>query len=637
MLGKGFEQLNQVKIFQNTWLNNDSIAATNLSDSMSSSVAGLEYDLPFYPRSAQRSIIIPCHQLGEQHASVKLQVDKLSFENGPISSKLVHMKLCSHLKATVMAGLVEKYRGAGKYLLDEDLDTYHIVRTIRVRIVGRKVELDEEPDESKGQQATHFVAAMKHGAEAFITFQRYLTDGVGAKKTLERQMDEILEDFVNCLRNNTEPDQPWGGDLRGRFYGDLHTQSRDCSLFEAIKLVREMMDIIESDPSRAVPVTVWLSPMDKSTDGIRDVDEGLLGSAENILNKLAKLKATSKTLLTQEDQLELFPHLADSLHSFSVFLDRQIQHLRSEFHRQIPAIRLGKEEEADLLRNHLGEFSTVPAIFNGWLKDKVGEFQALRAISNIAQQKQMPLVQSQEELDEILLSTNTKWILALGLPSVSDIANPFARKDLQEVLEIIKEDSARNELRKGLMKTARRMFQQAERSGNQVGFILTSLLPSPFPYQPTLTLFENGEQVASNFLLPEQPENVRLILTGDSPVLEWDCDQRKDVLHFVVHYKRTGQESQWIACNTSGPVTSFKFKLIKDPSGYQFRVASTSLIGCGEFSRIVEGPAANFSSTQSDDVSPAADKIKFLEQRIVGNVNSFQLVGAFILSFGVCF
>ena len=171
---------------------------------------------------------------------------------------------------------------------------------------------------------------------------------------------------------------------------------------------------------------------------------------------------------------------------------------------------MGTEDDKGL-RSLVDEFTSTLDSLNGWLTTKVSELQSLKAINNIARQKKMPLALSQKELNEILLNTNTKWIVALVLPSANDVVNPFAAnktdKTQKQDLKTIENGTAK-EMQKALMKTARRMFQQADHSGDRVGFLLTPLLPSPSPYRPTLTLFEDGEPVSSDFFLPGQPTNV---------------------------------------------------------------------------------------------------------------------------------
>lgn len=592
-----------IRSLQTTWLNdsNNALMGPDLSDSMSSSVAGLEYDPPFYHRGKKGASF---QQLLCPQISGKLKVSKLPFENGPVSSKHHHMKLSSHLKTSVMAGLVDKHRDATKYLLDDDVDITQAVRTIRVRIVGRKLELDESPEDPTCQ-GTHWVAAMKQGAEAFITFQRCLSDGE-SKKAVERQMDDILEDFVNALRDQqTELDLPW--DLRGRFYGDLHDQPRDCSLKEAFKLVREMVEILETDPSRAVPLTVWLKPMEWMTGAIPDLDDELLAQCQDFLDGIAKLKSMAQTLLS-EDQLELFPHLIQSLHPFVEYLNKRSQSFRSQLRRDVLALRLGHTDGSSL-RNLLDQISTHPDILATWLKEKQSEFQALRAIGNIAEQKGIPLVQSQEELNRILLNTRTKWILALVLPSTNGLANPsfLSDDDLNIPDALIVKESKSEELRKTLMKVARRMFQQAERKGDQVGYMLTSLLPSSTPYRPSLTLLENGEVVSRDFHLPVPPHNVRLNLENSPIVVEWDSDNQPDhVLHYAVQFKFSQDSDGWSTLTTSGPVKATELKSIRYPAGYQFRVATVSRIGWGEFSEILHIPAAHPSPLS---VPASADKL----------------------------
>lgn len=542
----------------------------------------------------------------------QLKVDKLSFKDGPVGSKWVHMKLSPHQKSSVAAGLIDtKYRGAAKYLFNEDVDTNQAVRVIRIRILGKKemLVLENEAEQST-DQATHQVSAIKCGAEAFIIFQRHLQNDE-TKENIEEQMDLDLELLVNAVRDQTVPDLP--SDLRGMFYGDLH-DPRHCTLSQACNLVREMLRSLESNPGLEVPLTVWLRPIDKSYHyQVRDIDNAVVDGCQQFLNSFSEVEIRAKTFLKKEHQLNSFPCLRNSLRFFVDYLHQFSELFRSELHRIVPAIRSGEKDEQALVKllDNVAEGQFNPTKLIHWLSRMQNHFETLQAVVTTARQKQIPLIRSQEQLDNVRLDTQTKWVVALVLPSADpDIFLSSMKNYVENNRRIVRihhdssteeeNDSAADATQQELIKLARQMFQQAERRDEKVGFIITSLLASPSPYRPALALYENGLLVSNDFRLPSRPQNIRLkppSSNSTSSFLEWDCDRIEDVIHFTVQYKLP-QEKEWSVGTTAGPISSIELKSFASchSSGYQVRIAAVSLIGVGEFSPVFHVQPALTSS-----------------------------------------
>ena len=229
----------------------------------------------------------------------------------------------------------------------------------------------------------------------------------------------------------------------------------------------------------------------------------------------------------------------------------------------------------------------------------------------MAAQKKVLLIQSRDKLEECLFDVSRKWVSLLGLPPMDGRTDP----QLQEMKHYV--DNNRRIVRiqhdpniqlgsedeeapwytvsnicQELTKMARRMLKQVDlSSGESVSFIMTSLLPSPSPYYPTLALYQEDQLMNNRFCIPDTPSNLRLKLDlkrASGVVLEWDV-KSECVTHFMLQFKKISDPGDWLsACTLNASNTFLELKNLKDASGHQFRVASVSLIGRSEFSAVFE-------------------------------------------------
>ena len=550
-----------------------------------------------------------------------VRVDCLSFEQGP-SSKWQHMKLDHHLKASVLAKLVDKMRGAAMYCTDET-DTSQAVKVIRVRVNVRKEAIGQDQTllDQETHSATHFVSEIAHGVEAYVVFSCQVKEDE-SKADLEEEMEVSLNQLVHALADETEPNFTQDLELRlkGRFYGDLHQHARDCSLPEAYKLLSKLVRDVKLNEEKAVPIVVWLQPICKETcPAVVDLDPDVVDDCIDMLDGIIKIKSRVYTFLKEDEKLKVFPHLRQSLRQFIDFSSRYADLFRSELNRLIPTIRSGLKgiQPIAKLLDVMAEGLFHPKKLGQWLSNKHKEVKALRVIAGMAALKKVSLIQTKDKLDECLFDISSKWALILALPPLDGRSDPF----LQEMKHYI--DNNRRIVRiqhdpslqlpmdqeeapwftmpnisQELTKTARRMIQLADMTSGQnengelVAFYMTSLLPSPSPYFPTLSLFKEAQLVDGNFNLPIPPTNLRLKLDlkrASGVVLEWDCQQLKDVTHFTLQFKKIGDLGDWQCTSTLNASNTFvELKNVKEPFGLQFRVASVSLIGRSDFSTVFE-------------------------------------------------
>lgn len=513
----------------------------DVSISISSSNGDFEWDSPF---SHRRTTIRPKQlQMSQQHANqFKLQIDKLSFDQGPVTSKWSHMQLDNHIEVSIASGIIDtnKLDGASRYLQDET-DITQAVRTVRLRLLGQKEEMpDEIKLDTTAVQATHFVSSIQYGAEAYIIFQHHLSEGQNKEK-VEEEMDSDLQVFINALMDNTDPDLPscW----KGTVYADLHDQPRNCTLLEALRFVRNLIESIECNPVRALPTTVWLQPLPVSTLG-HQLDDQVLNNLRIFLDGIATIKASARTLLKKENALDLFLYLRTSFRRLVDYIERLSHHVRTSLRLILPAIRT-REKEPNTLSDMLNALITTgpftPAKLNQWFKAKVGELRALKAIKNMAEKKKIPVIRTEEHLQELLLDTKFKWIVALALPGQSQHeADTFLRqmkiewvaRDESPTLAEASQPEPTESIGNDLMKMARQMFQQADRRVENVAFVLAiDVISCPEPrYRPFITLFQDGQVTNNNFdAYPDEFDHLIYSASSLQPAIDFNQNKSKNL------------------------------------------------------------------------------------------------------------
>lgn len=206
------------------------------------------------------------------------------------SNKWQHMGLDDHLQTSIVAGLIDKFRGASHYVNDQ-MNPSQATQTLVCRTKSRKERLDlpallqnnplrfsnstEAGVDWSLPKATHVVVGIVYGAEAYCV----LTQDLGSQEADEdarEEAEENLGKFVTKLENvlgdidfdNDLPDfkDQFNKDekaqltrLKCRLYSDLQTSAvRECNVVDVyaqcLKMIKQIKNDVENN-SKAIPIT----------------------------------------------------------------------------------------------------------------------------------------------------------------------------------------------------------------------------------------------------------------------------------------------------------------------------------------------------------------------------------------------
>ena len=183
------------------------------------------------------------------------------------------MRLDEHMQASIVAGLVDKSRGASNYL-SEKPNPMQVTRVLVCRTKSRKEWLDlatvlehnasriPQPHEDGSEDvklpsATHVVIGVTYGAESYCVLVHDLGADAfdqDAREEAEEMLSSLAMKMADALQENQDAaefkeqfskDEKRISRLKCRLYSDFQAQAvREFGVFEVYKHCRKFMDLI---------------------------------------------------------------------------------------------------------------------------------------------------------------------------------------------------------------------------------------------------------------------------------------------------------------------------------------------------------------------------------------------------------
>ncbi|EFX64709.1 hypothetical protein DAPPUDRAFT_333912 [Daphnia pulex] len=266
------------------------------------------------------------------------------------SNKWENMGLDEHLKATVIAGLIEKYRGAVGYLNHRQ----GLAQTPLNHASG-----DEKPSPKLEICPTDIVAGITYGAEAYCVLTQELNgnkEDEEAREAAEEYLSNIVAKMKEALKgkqNLTEFNDQFDKEeknklnrLKCHLYVDLQTPAfRECNVVDAykncLKLIQQVQISDIGNTSKVVPIAVRLFPLKVIMEqaggelGVpyefQDVDGELIARCCHVLDELERVDAKIKVIRNSNKKAKIEMSRKMSTTNKIVFLIDKKQ-LENELH-----------------------------------------------------------------------------------------------------------------------------------------------------------------------------------------------------------------------------------------------------------------------------------------------------------------
>uniref|UniRef100_A0A8C1NAL4 Uncharacterized protein n=1 Tax=Cyprinus carpio TaxID=7962 RepID=A0A8C1NAL4_CYPCA len=281
-----------------------------------------------------------------------------------ISTKSSLLDVSASLKASFLGGLVG-VGGSGRFLQDTKSSNQQSRVTMFYSETTRYEQLTMShlhkityPEVFEQKTATHVVVAVLYGAQAFMVFDRTLSE-----EEDEQQMEGKLNAMVNKIPKlsgegnaafkMTEDDNKMAEKITCTFHGDVRLQQNPTTYMEALQTYKQLPTLLK-DPQNAVPIKVWLYPLHllnaTAARVEREISESVATNIEALIEELRKAERTFNDL-SRHTLANSFSDIKERLRSFQDSFSIYKKMLLKAVRRVLPAVRGGEMEENSVTKS----------------------------------------------------------------------------------------------------------------------------------------------------------------------------------------------------------------------------------------------------------------------------------------------
>ena len=283
-----------------------------------------------------------------------------------IDEDMKHLDLSASIKMSFLAGLI-KVSGSASYLDDRKKKNNQARVSLKYKSTTFKRVLKPRvftkvtyPDVlKKATDATDVVVAIQYGAGAIFTFDRSVK--MSEKKrdiqgNLEVAVKKIPTFEVNgqgkveigeTEKKNTES-------FTCKFHGDFVLRNHPGTYQEAIKVYKELPELLGMNYENSVPVKVWLYPLEKlplerTAQIVYDVKESLVVSVTDQIEDLQNIIRQCNDILDTQVATH-HGRIRIKVDDFKSYVERYVLLYKQKLISILPAIRKGESSMSELTR-----------------------------------------------------------------------------------------------------------------------------------------------------------------------------------------------------------------------------------------------------------------------------------------------
>ncbi|KAL0195186.1 hypothetical protein M9458_008758, partial [Cirrhinus mrigala] len=277
------------------------------------------------------------------------------------------LNVSASLKASFLGGLVE-VGGSAKYLHDSKSSKRQSRVTMYYSETSRFEQLSMSqlgqityPQVFNQKTATHVVTAVLYGAQAFMVFDRTISEDENHQE-IEGELSVMVKKIPAFSIEGkgavqmTDSDQQKAENITCTFHGDVHVQQNPTSYMNAVELYKKLPSLIKQD--NTVPIKVWLYPLcllnTKAAKLENEIGTRLLSNTEDIIEELGEVERTYNDL-SKRPMVNVFSDIKERLCSFKNSFTIYKLMLQKALARVVPAIRggaLAQNSLEDILKIH---------------------------------------------------------------------------------------------------------------------------------------------------------------------------------------------------------------------------------------------------------------------------------------------
>ncbi|XP_050957121.1 neoverrucotoxin subunit beta-like [Labeo rohita] len=314
-----------------------------------------------------------------------------------LSSKLNLLDVSASLKTSFLGGLVE-VGGSAKYLHDTKslnhqsrITVYYSVTTRYEWLTMSHLRKITYPEVFDQKSATHVVMGVLYGAQAFMVFDRTLSEAED-KQRIEGELNAMVEKIRkfsaegNAALQMTYAEKKIAEKITCTFHGDFHLQQNPTTYMEALNVYKQLPALLKDNPQNEVPIKVWLYPLHllnaTAARVEREISPSVAFAIKDIMEKLGEAETTYNDL-SGNMLVNSFKDIKERLQSFHSSFSIYKKMLLEAVRRVLPAVRGGEKEEKsleDILKIHRSSPFNADML-NQWINDAKAEIDMLSSLT----------------------------------------------------------------------------------------------------------------------------------------------------------------------------------------------------------------------------------------------------------------
>ncbi|XP_073697352.1 verrucotoxin subunit beta-like [Garra rufa] len=371
-----------------------------------------------------------------------------------ISEKVKLLEASTSLGFSYLAGLVE-VGGSAKYLSDtkssnhQSRITMHYSETTRYeQLTMSHLDQITYPQVFDQKTATHVVTGVEYGAQAFMVFDRTLSEEE-SKQSIRSEMDALIRKIPklsaegNAAFQMTYTEKKMAEKITCTFHGDVRLQQNPTTFMEALNVYKQLPALLKDNPqSNEVPIKVWLHPLHllnaTAARVEREISTSVAFAVKDIMERLGEAERTYKDL-SENTLVNSFSDIQERLRffisSFRIYKAMLLKAVGSV----LPAVRGGTLEEKsleDILKIHKSSPFNADTM-NQWLKDAKSELDTLSSLTKPLERK----IVDSDELNRARLNSDFNFVVCLAFTSLKyedlylSALNEFVKTDRFQELD----------------------------------------------------------------------------------------------------------------------------------------------------------------------------------------------------------
>ena len=283
-----------------------------------------------------------------------------------IDEGMKHFELSASLRMSFLAGLIT-VSGSASYLDDRKRKNNQARVSLNYKSTTFKRELKPVvftkvtyPDVlRKATDATDVVVAIQYGAGAIFTFDRSISMNE-RKRDIQGNLEIAVKKIPTFEVSGSgdvkisEEERKNVNSFSCKFHGDFVLKNHPGTYEEAIKVYKDLPNLLGFDYENSVPVKVWLYPIEKLplsrvAQTVHDIKESLVVSVTQQIEDLNDIVRQCNDIL-DSDVSAHHERIRTKVSDFKGYVERYTLLYRQKLVNILPEIRKGSTQMSELTR-----------------------------------------------------------------------------------------------------------------------------------------------------------------------------------------------------------------------------------------------------------------------------------------------